>query len=232
MMQNFWRTTTLLKYAVTFIVWGGVARAELEAYSWGFSLAMSLALGTALFTMAGLGPKSALNHKMSLRRASHRSKILTGFVSSISQDLRYVVLASTDLAKVSLSLMTLNSCPHLALWFFLTFSDGPAIWTIQKLAILARQHINHDLEVRVTPNKMLGTILITIANYSLFLFYGSYRLFALHMAYLVATGLEHIVLESGGTRFPIDDPNDPLNFVIVRPLVRAEPDKRSNADSQ
>jgi hypothetical protein len=48
----------LFLYGLTWLAWGAVAQSQIGAYSLSFSLALLLSLGTSLFTLVALGPKS------------------------------------------------------------------------------------------------------------------------------------------------------------------------------
>lgn len=65
-MTNLKRTKHLLQYGLTFIGWGAVAATELSSYSFGFTLALSLQLGTAILTLIALGPATAKVKKISI----------------------------------------------------------------------------------------------------------------------------------------------------------------------
>jgi hypothetical protein len=106
-----------------------------------------------------------------------------------------VLLSFVDIAKITITLITLNLCPYISLWFFLTFGDGQIIFGVQKIQQLFLQTTNHDLEVRLTPNKVLGVLFIGIANLVMALTWSPV-LMLLNGLYFTLTLAEYFLLDS------------------------------------
>lgn len=91
--------------------------------------------------------------------------------------------------------MTLNILSgHLTLWYFLTFSDGFIVFIMQKILQMFQMQNNHDLEVKVTPNKALGIVFITLCNFCLSLYEP--KILILNFYYFSVSIIEYFLLES------------------------------------
>ena len=114
------------------------------------------------------------------------------------------------MAKITISLVTLNLCPHISLWFFAIFADGQIIYLASKLAEVYHQH-DSDEEVRATPNKTLGLAFIALSNLLLAL-HSNVLLSPLLGLYFLLSTAEHFLLESGGEKGTFEFLKQPSSF--------------------